>query len=240
MQIVEMLIGDKSASLNPSDLAEFLYLFTGTGRALRHLVPSRDHNVLREPTRQELADLRFELRRFSPDELNAFFDPQTSPEFIQITQIRRNSPWEFTLEGCALLITLGVIFSGGKVTLSRQCVKAELPSLGKGIHSLRDALGLNQNLKAGFGVRETIIKLNNTEFDALCMQDDASRNRGGFQHCLVGLKARVNKQTRELRLSPSDLERIYRYKANPQRGGSQSRCKKIFGRHFPDDSPTLL
>jgi len=240
MQNVEMVIGDQSATLNPSDLAEFLYLFTGTGRALRHLVPSRDHDALREPSSEELAACKYELRKFSPEELNAFFDPQSSPEFIQIRQIRRNSPLEFTLAGCALLITLGVIFSGGRICVSRQGLKAELPSLGKGIKSLRDALGLNPNLKAGFGIRETVIKLNEAEYDALCLQDDASKNRGGFQHFLVGLKARINKQTRELRLSPSDLERIHRYKANPQKGGWQSRCKKIFGRHFAEEVGSLL
>lgn len=47
-------------------------------------------------------------------------------------------------------------------------------------------------------------------------------------------------QTRKLHLSPSDLERIYRYKANPKKGGWQSRFKKIFGRHFPDESGLLL
>ncbi|TAL07260.1 MAG: hypothetical protein EPO07_00520 [Verrucomicrobia bacterium] len=240
MQTVEMIIADKSTSLNPSDLAEFLYLFTGTGRALKHLVPPSDHNALREATERELINYKRELRRFSPDQLNVFFDSQSSPEFVHITSIRRNSPLEFTLGGCALLITLGVIFSGGKISLTRQGLKAELPSLGKGIQSLRDALGLNNNLKAGFGVRETVIKLNDSEFDALCKQDDESKNRGGFQHFLVGLKVRINKQTRELRLSPSDLERIYRYKANPKRGGWQSRCKKIFGRHFPEDGEHLL
>ena len=72
------------------------------------------------------------------------------------------------------------------------------------------------------------------------MQDDASKNKGGFQHFQVGLKDRINKQTRELQLSPSDLERIYRYKANPNKGGWQSRFKKIFGRHFPDEGESLL
>jgi len=224
---------------NPSELAEFLYLFTGAGRALGHLVPSRDHDALRDPTSTELSSYKFALRKFSPHELNAFFDTRRSAEFVQISQIRRNSPLEFTLAGCALLVTLGVIFSGGRITISRSGLKAELPSLGKGIQALRNALGIDNNLRAGFGIRETVIKLNNAEYHALCQQDDASKSKGGFQHFLVGLKTRVNKQTHELRLSPSDLERIYRYKANPKKGGWQSRCKKIFSRHFPDDEPLL-
>src|SRR5258706_11140632 len=107
MQIVEMRIGDQSATLNPSELAEFLYLFTAAGRALKHLVPSQDHDALREPTQAELASYQRELRRFSPDELNVLFDASRSPEFVQIGQIRRSSPLEFTLAGCAMLVTLG-------------------------------------------------------------------------------------------------------------------------------------
>jgi hypothetical protein len=59
-----------------------------------------------------------------------------------------------------------------------------------------------------------------------------ARSDGGFQGFLVGLQNRTNRQTRELELSERDLERIYRYKANPRKGGWQSRFNKIFGRHF--------
>ena len=124
--------------------------------------------------------------------------------------------------------------------MSRQGLKAELPPFGKGLQSLRDALGLNDKIKAGFGIRGTVIKLNDKEYAALRKQDDASKNKGGFQHFLVGLKERINKQTRELQLSPPDLERIHRYKANPKKGGWQSRFKMIFGRHFPDEGELLL
>lgn len=240
MQTVEIAIRDQSATLNPSELAEFFYLFPAVGLALSHLVPVREHGNVREPTSAELKRYRQELGKFSPDELDSFFAPQTSSDFLQIDQIRRNSPLEITLCGCAFLITLGVIFSGGKISISRQGLKAELPPLGKGLNSLREALGLNDKIKAGFGIRETVIKLNDREYDELCKQDDASKNKGGFQHFLVGLKDRINKQNRELQLRPSDLERIYRYKANPRKGGWQSRFKKIFGRHFPQDGESLL
>ena len=240
MQAVEIIIIDQSSTLNPKELAEFLYLFPAAGRALSRLVPKHDHNVEREPTSEELAKYRHELRRFSPDELDSLFTGELSQDILQISQIRRNSPLEMTLAGCAFLITLGVIFSGGKISISRNGLKAELPPLGTGLRSLRNALGLNDKIKAGFGIRGTVIKLNEKEYAALWMQEDASKNKGGFQHFLVGLKGRINKQTRELQLSPSDLERIYRYKANPKKGGWQSRFKKIFGRHFPEEIEALL
>lgn len=237
---MEITITDQSAMLDPSELAEFLYLFPAVGCALRRIVPTSEHDALRNPTPEELAAFKHKLGRFSPNALDSFFDPKTSSEFLKINQIVRNSPLEITLYGCAFLISLGVIFSGGKISILDHALKAELPPFGKGLKSLRDALGLNNRIKAGFGIRETVIKLNKQEYAALCMQDDASKNNGGFQHFLVGLKGRVNKQTRELQLSPSDLERIYRYKANPKKGGWQSRFKKIFSRHFPEDSDILL
>ena len=54
--------------------------------------------------------------------------------------------------------------------------------------------------------------------------------------CLVfvELKTRANKRTKQLELSESELDRIYRYRSNPKKGGWQSRLYKIFGRHFPD------
>jgi hypothetical protein len=240
MHSVEVTICDKSATLKPTDLGEFLFLFPATGRALSQIVPAHEHDALRAPTPKELAKYRHELGRLSPEELDSFFYPKTSDDMIQINQISRTSSLEMTLCGCAFLISLGVIFSGGKVAISRQSLKAELPPFGKGLAALREALGLNDRVKAGFGIREIVIKLDEREYAALCMQDDASQNQGGFQHFLVGLKNRINKQTREIHLGPSDLERIYHYKANPQKGGWQSRFKKIFGRHFPEQGETLL
>jgi hypothetical protein len=238
MQTVEITIVDELATLDPNELAEFLYLFPAVGRALSGFVPKVDHSAVRQPTPEELSRYRHRLARFSPDELDSFFTGKQSQDVLQIVQIRRNSPLEVTLAGCAFLITLGVLFSGGKIDIGG--LKAELPPFGKGLKSLREALGLNNKIKAGFGIRETVIKLSRAEYAALRKQDDASRNKGGFQHFLVGLKDRINKQTLELQLSRADLERVYRYKANPKKGGWQSRFKKIFGRHFPDESERLI
>lgn len=240
MQTVEIIITDQSTALSPIELAEFLYLFPAVGLALSQIVPKQEHDALREPTAVELTRYKQALGKFSPGELDSFFAPEASSGLLQIKQICRNSPLEMTLCGCAFLITLGVIFSGGKITISRQSLKAHLPPFGTGLKVLREALGLNDKIKAGFGIRETVIKLNVREYDELCKQDDASKNKGGFQHFLVGLKDRINNQTREIELSPSDLERIYRYKANPKKGGWQSRFKKIFGRHFPEEGNLLL
>lgn len=234
MQTVELFVSDQSATINPVELAEFLFLFPAAGRALSCFVPQSYHALIREPTPTELTNYGQLLKRFSPNELDSFFSTAESPVPIKISQISRNSPLEITFIGCAFLITLGVIFSGGKIDIVRGMLRAELPPLGKGLRTLREALGLNDRIKAGFGIRATSIKLDKKEYDALCLQDDESKNKGGFQHFLVDLKSRINKQTRILELNPSDLQRIYRYKSNPKKGGWQSRFKKIFGRHFPE------
>ena len=138
---------------------------------------------------------------------------------------------EIALVGLPLLLVLAVIFSGGKIQLAGGVVKATLPPLGAGIKALREALGLNKRLQANFGIRETTIKLNSEEYKALMIPPKGS---GGFQSFFKGLQNRVKRKTKELTLSPDDLKRIYRHKADPKKGGWQARFARIFGRHFPD------
>jgi hypothetical protein len=102
----------------------------------------------------------------------------------------------------------------------------------KGLRALKEALALDKTVQAGFGIRGATIKLTKEQFDELMRQDPQTKNNGGFQGFLVGLQNRTNRRTRELELSERDLERILRYKANPNRGGWQSRFAKIFGPHF--------
>ncbi len=135
------------------------------------------------------------------------------------------------LLGCIPLLVVAVVLSGGEVSFTPLSVKAKLRPLGDGIKKFKEALGLTKKLDVGYGVRETTIKLTREQFNAL-MQPITGE--GGFQSFLRGLQNRVNKQTRELTLSQEDLERIYRAKAVPQRGGFQGRFDKIFSSQFPE------
>lgn len=130
------------------------------------------------------------------------------------------------------MLTFAVVFSGGKIEISLKGVKAVLPPLGHGVTSLRKALGLDKPLSVGFGLREVNVKLNNAEYKELSVTITGT---GGFQSFFRGLQNRINKSTKQLTLSPQDLERICRHKAHPEKGGWQGRLKKIFGRHFPDE-----
>ena len=216
--------------MNAEEIAEFLILFRAVNIALNQVVPESDRHKVRSPSEEEVHACRQSLSKFSPRQLNSFFAPSTRSPILQIEKIRRASPMEFGLVGCAFLIVIGVIMSGGRIQITASGVKAVLPPFGRGLKCLREALGLDKQVQAGFGIRETTIQLNKAEFAELMAPTTGS---GGFQHFLAGLQYRVNKQTRKLTLSPEDLERIYRYKSDPQKGGWQARFQKIFGRHFP-------
>ncbi len=235
MESILLTIKDETEVINPSDLAEFLFLFQGANVALEKVVPNDHHHQQKEPSEDEIAEMKRLIGRFSPKELDSIFDPKRARDLLQIEKISRQSPLEIVLMGCFGLLTLAVVFSGGKIEISLKGIKAELPPLGKGIKSLRSALGLDRPLSVGFGLREVKVKLNSFEYKELTV---AVRGQGGFQNFFTGLQNRVNKSTKELTLSPQDLERIYKHKAHPERGGYQSRLNKIFGRHFPDEPTT--
>src|SRR6266511_633082 len=232
MESILLTIKDEAEVLNPTELAEFLYLFQGANVALGQVVPSGQHHKREEPTAVQIKEAKLRIARFSPKQLDSVFDSKKAKDLLHIGRISRESPLEIVVIGCFSLLTLAVIFSGGKIEISLKGIKAQLPSLGHGVKSLREALGLNKPLSVGFGIREVKVKLNKAEYKELTVQTTGT---GGFQSFFRGLQNRVNKSTKELTLSPEDLERIYRHKVHPEKGGWQSRLKKLFGRHFPDD-----
>ncbi len=232
MQTIAITVSDESSLIVPTEFAEFLFLFRGANVALSQVLPKEHHDELKQPTESELQKLKRTLSSFSPKELDSFFDPNRTPDLVQIERISRASPLELVLLGCGGLIVLAVVLSGGRIQLGLTGVKAIVPPLGTGLKRLREAFGLGKTLKVAFGIRELTVKLNKKEFAELMAPVTGS---GGFQSFLLGLQNRVNKQTRQLTLSQQDLERIYRHKATPQKGGYQARLQKIFGRVLPDD-----
>lgn len=147
---------------------------------------------------------------------------------LMIHSVTRNSPHVIVLACSMVLVSVAVAFSGGKIKASTKGFEATLPSLGEGIASLKKALGLGGKVTASYSIRTIPIKLNTEEVKALRLQDPSQRNKGGFQNFLIGLQSRLNRTTKELTLTDVDLERVMRYKADPKKGGFQSRFKKIF------------
>jgi hypothetical protein len=180
MTTMTVTIADDEARLDPSELAEFLYLFRAVNVALSGIVLDSERQQVREPSIEEIARYRTRLGKCTPQELNSFFDPETEPGLLEIEQIKRESPTELALVGCAFLLVLGVIFSGGSISVSVRDVRATLPPFGKGVKFLREALGLDHTLEARFGIRSKVIRLNAQEYEALMLQNPASKESRWF------------------------------------------------------------
>lgn len=228
MSHARLVIDEDQENLDPKALAEFLSLLEGC------IVASHDLGIEWSGDGDFPSHLTEKLKKVSPLEWNRYFDRRAT-DLVAIHTISRQSPLEITLVCAISLITVAVVLSGGKIKFLKGLVEAELPPLGKGIKSLKKALGLGGKVTSSYSIRTITIKLSTDELELLMVQDPTQRNKGGFQNFLIGLQSRVNRNSRELVLSDVDLERIDRYKANPKNGGFQSRFKKIFGRHFPDN-----
>lgn len=224
--IAKLTIFDTTGDIEPKQFSEFLSLLEAC------VVAASDLNVGWDISQPFPSEIEEQFRRISPLKWNEYFD-RRAPELISIHSLTRNSPLELALACSLILVSVAVVFSGGKIKASTKGFEATLPSLGDGIASLKKALGLGGKVTSSYSIRTITIKLDAEEVKALQLQDPSQRNKGGFQNFLIGLQSRLNRTTKELTLTDVDLERVMRYKADPKKGGFQNRFKKIFGRHFP-------
>lgn len=72
--------------------------------------------------------------------------------------------------------------------------------------------------------------LNQPELAILFRQDPRTRANGGFQHLLVSMQHRVNRNSGRIAIFDRDIERIHRYAFAYGNGGWEWRLKAIFGR----------
>lgn len=77
--------------------------------------------------------------------------------------------------------------------------------------------------------------LNQPELAILFRQDPGTSANGGFQHLLVSMQYRVNRNTGRIILFDRDIERIHRYAFAYGHGGWEWRLKDIFGRLLGPD-----
>jgi hypothetical protein len=83
------------------------------------------------------------------------------------------------------------------------------------------------------------VKLNAQEIAALDRQDPNTLANGGFQRFLVNQQRKLNRETGEIDLDDSDLDKIRRYAFKYGNGGWERRLIAIYGRSLgPDLSPT--
>lgn len=213
-----------------TELGDFLLLFRGAYAASLSPLSRIDANEITEGPEHALTLVRRRLRRLGARQLDQLFQSDLGENTLTATTISRNNPLKITVSGVAAALAAAVILSGG--SFRGFGVEAELPPVGVGIESLREALSPTHTARLAYGVRTTWVRLNGAELRELLKYDPRTRHHGGFQRFLIGLQFRINRTTGLIELTESDIEIIHRYGRQPGRGGWQNSIHKIFDRHF--------
>jgi hypothetical protein len=221
-----------TARPDPTDIAEFLFLFRATYAAAVHNSKSNVATTLESA--QELAGRSREyLALLGVKQLDRLFYRDLKEYPLTTRRISQESPLEIVLEGAMIAMVAAVIISGGKFK-AINIFEAELAPLGDGIKKLRDALAKPTKSRISFGVRSRRVSLSKNERKELFQVDRSQREHGGFQRFLVGLQDRINQQG-VLELSETDIDFILRHGRQASKGGFQGRIRKIFEKHFKFD-----
>jgi len=61
-------------------------------------------------------------------------------EDLFFTELNRENPIKIVFECIGVALTIAVIISGGKIEITKEGIKAELPPLGTGIYKLKEAI----------------------------------------------------------------------------------------------------
>ena len=163
----------------------------------------------------------------------ALFSQDLHAGELTVKRLAVESPLEIVMSGVGVALVLAVILSGGTIKFDAKsgAFEATMPALGEGIGKLREALA-QTHAPLGYGVRQRPVKLSKREFKELMKFDPASEKKGGFQRFFIGMQCRIDRKTRELELSPHDVDVVLKYGRQPKKGGWQASIRKIFGQHF--------
>ena len=213
-----------------TQLGDFLLLFRGAYVASIRPLSRLDVDAVTRNPEDALTLVQRRLRRLRVRQLDQLFTSELGEDALTATTISRDNPLKITVSGLAAALAAAVILSGGR--FGGFGIEVELPPLGVGIESLREALSPPHPTRLAYGVRTTWVRLDDAELRELLKYDPRTRHRGGFQKFLIGLQFRIDRRTRLLELTESDVEMIYRYGRQLGRGGWQSSIHKIFNRHF--------
>ncbi len=217
---------------DPTEIAEFLFLFRATYAAAVRMVNDQI-KATAEGAEQLAVTSRDYLASLGIRQIDRLFYSELGQQQLLSERISHESPLEFVFEGIAIAMAAAIIISGGK--FKTPLFEAEMPALGDGIKRLRAALAPGPKIRLGFGFRSRKIKLSKLELALLFQLDRNQRNRGGFQRFIVGLQDKTNRQTGILELSEADQDFILRHGREAHKGGFQARIRKTFDRHFNFD-----
>jgi hypothetical protein len=213
-------------SISFPELALFIQYFLSTYRGL-HLL---NLSSVEEDTLPSIAEEGV-LSLLSVEQLNICLSDQKLESDPTIVKISQSSPIEITICGSITLLSIAAVLSGGnqKIKLGPLEFQYTLSSLGDSLTKLRKAFSRNPTFQPKFGLSRTTIKLNKDEYEEL--KKETNQN-GGFQRFLTELQQRMHRTRHTIELSNMDIEKILRYKSNPNKGGFQLRFNKIFSRHI--------
>ena len=124
-----IILTQEEETLNVQHLADYFSLFNAAVVALNSELPVSLVSERRTPSQSELDSFRAFLRSLSPFQWNSFIDEASSKTVIGIGAIKRDSPFEIIIAGSVLLNSAAVAFSGGKISLNRDGLKAEVQVL---------------------------------------------------------------------------------------------------------------
>jgi hypothetical protein len=229
-------LGD-DIELDVYQTAEYLFLFRAAYAASLKVLRNQDISHLGDDQSEPRNRLLSLFASLSVNQIKALFVEDLGTNQLITKRLSQESPTEIVLLGVIVAMAAAVILSGGKFKLL-DILKAELPPMGEGIAKLREAFTKNTRSGLGYGMTSRVVKLSKEEYEELMRYDPMTRNQGGFQRFLISLQFRINRTSRELELSDSDMEAILRHGNQPKKGGWQRSIRKIFGRHFnfEDDS----
>ena len=137
-------INTETGPISVSDFSYFLYLFRAVYVA--GVKVSRNHfpnkNFEKSDVEKLSSIVRENLLHKSKREITFLSFYKLPPhEDLTILDIKRENPLDVIFGGISIAFAIAVILSGGKFELSKDGLKVELPSLGDGIRSLRNAFG---------------------------------------------------------------------------------------------------
>ena len=219
-----------------ADVGHFMFLFRGVYAAATQL-PASNLKSWQERLPELAQRLRSDLASLELTETAVLFSENLGKRTLSIQRLAVESPLEIVMIGVGVALALAVVLSGGtiKFDIKTGNFEATLPPLGEGIRKLREALTPKTQVLLDYGVQPVRVKLAPAEFRELMKFDPKSEKKGGFQRVLIGMQYRINRTTRELELSPHDIDVIMKHGRQPKKGGWQASIKKIFGKHFDLD-----
>lgn len=143
MEIIQITIAESDRVMSLQEFATYLRLFRAAYAVGTHFRNLSLREMLNE---QEtlVTSVRDVFSRGSlADPEHKFFNHPLGEDEIQLIEIKKESPMEILVGGSLVLLTFGVIISGGEIAFQNGKLRCKLPPLAVGIQKLRAVFGIS-------------------------------------------------------------------------------------------------